>query len=115
MENVFDTITIQAAHEKAVAAGKQAAQAVSDQYFNGGDGGACGFSWVNAEKTRANSKQGKALASIGFRKDYTNSFQMWNKWWPGQSVDASYEGARAYAQVFEAETGIKMYAGSRLD
>tara|TARA_Y100000114_G_scaffold46763_1_gene42597 strand:+ start:1204 stop:1551 length:348 start_codon:yes stop_codon:yes gene_type:complete len=115
MENVFDTITMQAAHEKAITAGKKAAQAVSNTYFGGGDGGACGFSWVTAEKTRANSKQGKALAALGFRKDYTNSFQLWNKWWPGQSVDAGYEGARAYAQVFEAETGIKMYAGSRLD
>ena len=61
MENVFDTITMQAAHEKAITAGKKAAQAVSNTYFGGGDGGACGFSWVTAEKTRANSKQGKAL------------------------------------------------------
>ena len=111
----FDTVRVQMAHVKAMAEAQSAAQAFSDKYFNGGDGGACGFAWVNVYKVRSNSKLGKALAEVGFRKSYEGGLQQWNKWWPGQSVDAAEHGAVAYARVMQEELGVEAYAGSRLD
>ena len=112
----IDAVQVQAAHDKAMAAARAAAQAFSNKHFNGSDGGACGFAWVNVYKVRSNSKLGKALAEVGFRKDYSGSLQLWNKWWPGQSVDAAEHGATAYAVTLKQELGIEdIYAGSRLD
>lgn len=112
----FETIRVQMAHVKAMDAAQSAARAFSEKYFNGGDGGACGFAWVNVYKVRSNSKLGKALQEVGFRKSYTGGLQLWNKWWPGQSVDAAEHGATAYAAVMKEELGIEdIYSGSRLD
>ena len=112
----FETIRVQMAHVKAMDAAQAAARAFSEKYFNGGDGGACGFAWVNVYKVRSNSKLGKALQEVGFRKSYTGGLQLWNKWWPGQSVDAAEHGATAYAAVMKEELGIEdIYSGSRLD
>jgi hypothetical protein len=107
---------VEQAHVKAMAAAQKAARAFSDRHFNGGDGGACGFAWVDVYKIRSNSKMGKALQTVGFRKSYTGTLQLWNKWWPGQSIDAAEHGATAYAQVMKQELGIdNIYSGSRLD
>ena len=112
----IDAVQVQAAHEKAMAAARTAAQAFADRHTNGRDGGACGFAWVNVYKVRSNSKLGKALSAVGFRKSYTGGLQLWNSWWPGQSVDAADHGATAYAMVMKQELGIdEIYAGSRLD
>lgn len=112
----FETIRVQMAHVKALDAAQKAAQAFADRHMGGGDGGACGFAWVNIYKVRSNSKLGKALAEIGFSKAYGGGLQLWNKWWPGQSVDAAEHGAVAYATVMKEELGIEeCYAGSRLD
>jgi len=111
-----DHTQVAQAHIKALAAAQTAAKAFSDKHFGGSDGGACGFAWVNIYKVRSNSKLGKALAAVGFRKDYSGALQLWNKWWPGQSVDAADHGATAYAMVMKQELGIdEIYAGSRLD
>lgn len=106
---------VQLAHVKAMAAAQQAAQAFADKYFDGRDGGACGFAWVNCYKVRSNSKMGRALAEVGFRKDYGGGLQQWNRWWAGQSVDAAEHGAVAYAAVMKEELGLDFYSGSRLD
>ncbi len=112
----FETIKVQMAHVKALDAAQKAARAFADQHMNGSDGGACGFAWVDVYKVRSNSKLGKALAEVGFRKSYTGSLQLWNKWWPGQSIDAAEQGASAYAAVMKEELGLEScYAGSRLD
>ena len=111
----LETTMVQAAHAKAMSAAQLAAQAFSDKHFGGRDGGACGFAWVNVYKVRSNSKLGKALAEVGFRKDYSGALQLWNKWWPGQSVDAAEHGATAYAQVIAQELNLEAYSGSRLD
>ena len=111
----FETIKVQMAHVRALAAAQSAAKAFSDKHFDGRDGGPCGFAWVNIYKVRSNSKLGKALAEVGFRKSYDGGLQMWNKWWPGQSVDAAEHGAYAYAAVMKEELGGDFYAGSRLD
>ena len=112
----IDHTQVQAAHDKAMAAARTAAQAFSNKHFNGSDGGACGFAWVNVYKVRSNSKLGKALTTVGFRKSYTGGLQLWNAWWHGQSVDAAEHGATAYAITLKQELGIEdIYAGSRLD
>lgn len=112
----IEAAQVQAAHDRAMAAARQAAQAFALKHFNGSDGGACGFAWVNVYRVRSNSKLGKALTTVGFRKSYTGGLQLWNSWWPGQSVDAADHGATAYAMVMRQELGIEdVYAGSRLD
>lgn len=112
----FETIKVQMAHVKALDAAQKAARAFADLHMDGRDGGACGFAWVNVYGVRSNSKMGKALAEVGFRKDYTGSLQLWNKWWNGQSVDAAERGADAYAEVLREELGLdRCYSGSRLD
>jgi hypothetical protein len=112
----FETIRVQMAHVKALDAAQKAAKEFSNKHFNGGDGGACGFSWVNVYDVRSNSKVGKALGEVGFRKAYGGGLQLWNKWWGGQSVDAGEAGAYEYAKVLKEELGLeKVYGGSRLD
>ena len=112
----FETIRVQMAHVRALDAAQKAAKAFSERHFNGGDGGACGFAWVDVYGVRSNSKLGKALAEVGFRKSYQGSLQLWNKWWMGQSVDAAEHGATAYAAVIKEELGLdRCYSGSRLD
>lgn len=111
----FDTVKVQMAHVKALDAAQKAAQAFADKYMGGRDGGPCGFAWVNVYKVRSNSKLGKALAEVGFRKSYEGGLQQWNKWWAGQSVDAAEHGATAYAKVMQEELGLEAYSGSRLD
>jgi hypothetical protein len=111
----FETVKVQMAHVKAMDAAQKAAKAFSDKHFGGRDGGACGFAWVDVYKVRSNSKLGKALKEVGFSKSYTGSLQLWNKWWPGQSVDAAEHGATAYAAVIKEELKLEAYSGSRLD
>lgn len=116
MQATFETVRVQMAHVKALDAAQKAAQAFADKYMNGRDGGACGFAWVNVYKVRSNSKLGKALQTVGFSRSYTGGLQLWNKWWPGQSVDAAEHGATAYAITMKQELGIEdIYSGSRLD
>ena len=116
MTATFEAAQVQAAHAKALDAAQQAAKAFSEKHMGGRDGGACGFAWVDIYGVRSNSKLGKALAEVGFRKSYTKSLQLWNKWWPGQSIDAAEHGATAYAITMKQELGLEScYAGSRLD
>ena len=111
----FETIKVQMAHVKALDAAQKAAKAFADQHMGGRDGGPCGFAWVDVYKVRSNSKLGKALQSVGFRKSYTKSLQLWNPAKFGcQNIDTLEEGARAYAAVLKRH-GIEAYAGSRLD
>ena len=111
----FETIKVQMAHVKALDAAQKASQAFADRHMNGRDGGACGFAWVDVYKVRSNSKLGKALQAVGFRKSYTGSLQLWNPSKFGcQNIDTLETGARAYAEVLK-QHGIEAYAGSRLD
>lgn len=112
----FETIKVQMVHVKALDAAQKAAKAFADKHMGGGDGGACGFAWVDVYGVRSNSKLGKALKEVGFSKSYQGSMQLWNKWWPGQSIDAAEHGATAYAAVLKEELGLdRCYSGSRLD
>jgi hypothetical protein len=112
----FETVKVQMAHVRALAEAQAAAKAFADKHMGGRDGGACGFAWVTVHSVRSNSKMGKALQEIGFRKAYGGGLQLWNKWWPGQSIDAAEHGALAYAAVMKEELGLdRIYSDSRLD
>ena len=116
MQNIIDI------HTEAT---NSAQQAVSDFLYRwnkstGGNeyGGPmyCGFAWVDVSVERTNSKEAKALASIGFRKSYRpKTMTLWD---PakhhGQSMDCKEHGAQAYAEVLR-KYGFKAYMGSRAD
>jgi hypothetical protein len=76
----------------------------------------CGFAWVDVEVTRTNSKEAKALDSVGFRKSYRpKTMTLWDPaQHAGQSMDCKEVGARAYAEVLQKH-GFKAYMGSRAD
>jgi len=76
----------------------------------------CGFAWVDVEVTRTNSKEAKALESVGFRSSYRpKRMQLWDPaQHAGQSMDCKEVGARAYAEVLQ-RYGFKAYMGSRAD
>ena len=76
----------------------------------------CGFAWVDVAVTRSNSKEAKALESVGFRKSYRpQTMQLWDPaQHRGQSMDCKEVGAQAYAQVLQ-KYGIQAYMGSRAD
>ena len=115
MINSVEQLLVQKAHSRAMAEAQLAAGDFANRYMGGRDGGPCGFAWVNVHKVRSNSKLGRALAEVGFRRSYEGGLQQWNKWWQGQSVDAAEHGAVAYARVMQEELGVEAYAGSRLD
>ena len=102
-------------HAEASKAAADAAAKFFQEKLGGRDQYACGFAWVDVYKVRSNSKLGKALQAVGFRKSYTKSLQLWNPAKFGcQNIDTLEEGARAYAAVLKKH-GIEAYAGSRLD
>lgn len=102
-------------------AAQAAAKELADKYYDGRDGGACGFAWVEVyPESKGNTKLGKQerefLKSMGFRPGFGGpAFQMWDPAkWPGQSIDCKEAGASAAAAVLK-KYGFKAYAASRLD
>ena len=76
----------------------------------------CGFAWVDVSVDRTNSREAKALESVGFRKSYRpKTMTLWD---PakhnGQSMDCKEVGAQAYAEVLR-KYGYRAYMGSRAD
>jgi hypothetical protein len=76
----------------------------------------CGFAWVDVSVDRTNSREAKALASVGFRKSYrAKTMTLWDPaQHRGQSMDCKEVGAQAYAEVLR-KYGFKAYMGSRAD
>ena len=76
----------------------------------------CGFAWVDVNVGRTNSKEAKALATVGFKKSYrAKTMTMWDPaQHNGQSMDCKEVGAQAYADVLR-KYGFKAYMGSRAD
>lgn len=102
-------------HQQATAAAQTAANKFFQERLGGQDQYACGFAWVNVYKVRSNSKLGKALQAVGFKKSYDGGLQLWNPSGHNcQNVDTKEHGAVAYATVLK-QHGIEAYAGSRLD
>lgn len=79
-----------------------------------GEPGYCGFAWVTVRE-KGSTKLGRALKSMGFRKEYGGGLSLWN---PGgsftQSMDIKEAGAQAYADVLR-QYGIDAYMSSRAD
>lgn len=102
-------------HQQAEAAAQAAASKFFTEKLGGQDQFACGFAWVTVHNVRSNSKVGKALQAVGFRRAYGGGLQLWNPSKFGcQNVDTLEHGAMAYATVLK-QHGIEAYAGSRLD
>ena len=101
-------------------AARAASKDCADKYYDGKDGGACGFAWVSIyPEHKGNTKAGKAeralLKELGFRPSYDRDFQRFNPGdWMGQSIDIKEAGAVAAANVLKKH-GFRAYAGSRLD
>jgi len=76
----------------------------------------CGFAWVDVSVTRTNSKEAKALESVGFRPSWRpKQMQLWDPaQHRGQSMDCKEVGAQAYAEVLRKH-GFTAYMGSRAD
>ena len=98
-----------------------ASRTLADKYYEGRDGGACGFAWVEVyPKNKGNTKLGKqertVLKEMGFRLDWTGkAFQLWDPaGWPGQSIDIKEAGATAAANVLR-KYGFRAYSAGRLD
>jgi hypothetical protein len=78
------------------------------------EGGVCGFAWVNVYGIRSNSKLGKVLAALGFRKSsYEKAHQFW-VFDGGQSMERKEAYAFAMAKVLR-EAGLRAYADCRMD
>ena len=117
----FDTVKVQMIHTEATSAAKAAVAKLLDEW-NASTGGNqygepmyCGFAWVDI-KVRSNSKLGKALQSVGFRKSWQGGIlQLWDPaQHRGQSMDCKEAGAQAYAAVWK-NYGVNMTWGSRAD
>jgi hypothetical protein len=94
-----------------------AANEATNRYLseNGENPMGCGFAWVDV-KVRGNTKVGKFLKTVGFKKPYVGTgLSLWN---PSasftQDMDAKVAGARAFADVLNA-AGIPASVGCRLD
>ena len=117
----FDAVKVQMIHTEATSAAKVAVKKMLDEWNEKTGGNQygepmyCGFAWVDI-KERSNSKLGKALQGVGFRKSWQSGvLQLWDPaQHRGQSMDCKEAGAEAYAEVLR-NYGIKAYAGSRAD
>ena len=102
---------IESIHSTAKAA---AEKAEADFRARHGEPGYCGFAWV-VVREKASTKLGRALKTVGFRKEYGGGLSIWN---PGgsftQSMDIKEAGAQAYAEVLR-QHGIDAYMSSRAD
>ena len=117
----FDLVKVQMIHAEATSAARAAVAKMLDEW-NASTGGNqygepmyCGFAWVDV-KVRSNSKLGKALQAVGFRKSWQGGvLQLWDPaQHRGQSMDCKEVGASAYASVWRSY-GVDMYMGSRAD
>jgi len=102
-------------------AAQYAAKQRADERYEGRDGGACGFAWVEVyPANKGNTKLGKAeraqLKEMGFKPGFGGpAYQIWDPAkWPGQSIDCKEAGSSAAANVLR-KYGFRAYAGSRLD
>jgi hypothetical protein len=108
---VIDLNNLESIHNTAKAAAEQAEAEFRAKY---GEPGYCGFAWV-VVREKASTKLGRALKTLGFRKEYGGGLSLWN---PGgsytQSMDIKEAGAQAYAETLR-KFGIDAYMSSRAD
>lgn len=103
---------IKTAHEVACGEARMEARVLEEMH---GDGYPCGFAWVQSY-VKGNTKEGKALKALGFKKSYSGGYTLSN---PGdtfvQNVDIKEAVCQKYVDIFGKLTGIKLYVSSRLD
>lgn len=101
------------AHNEAIMAARKATE---DFLAKHGDRDSCGFAWVTSWE-KGNTKLGRAMVKLGFRKSYGGGYQLWNpsgSW--TQAITAKEEGARAYVDTMKKYfPELKLSAGSRMD
>lgn len=103
-------------HAEALETARIAADDFFERVLGGEDKMACGFAWVEVPSAKGNTKLGKKLAQMGFRKCYGRKGMMiWNPSGHGaQNVDTKFHGAVAYASVLQ-KYDIEAIAMDRLD
>ena len=103
---------IKTAHEVACGEARMEARVLEEMH---GDGYPCGFAWVQSY-VKGNTKEGKALKALGFKKSYTGGYQLWN---PSgtmvQNMNIKEAACQKYVDIFGKLTGIKLYVNSRMD
>ena len=101
------------AHNEAIMAARKATE---DFLAKHGDRDCCGFAWVTSWE-KGNTKLGRAMVKLGFRKSYGGGYQLWNpsgSW--TQAITAKEEGAQAYVNTMKKYfPELKLSAGSRMD
>jgi hypothetical protein len=107
---------IRAIHQEASEAAYAAASKFFNEQLGGEDRLAFGFAWVEVPGAKGNTRLGKKLAELGFRKNYgSRGMMLWN---PSdhyaQNVNTKFHGAVAYARVLSAH-GIEAVAMDQLD
>lgn len=114
MTTTVSAEAIEEIHFEATRAAEQAAAKFFQEKLGGQDQMCCGFAWVTVFE-KGNTKVGRQLKAVGFRRAYDGGLQLWNPSKFGcQNVDTLEAGAQAYAEVLK-KYGIKAYADSRLD
>jgi len=102
--------------EQAIRQGLAAARTAAAEWLaKHGDRDCCGFGWTDVYHVRSNSRLGRLLISLGFRKSYSGTLQYWD---PSQSYTQSITAKEVAAQVLAdalTQLGLTAYAGSRMD
>ena len=112
---VFSAEELKAIQAQANREAQKAAQEYLDKYFQGHDGGACGFAWVEIYGIKGNTRQGRQFKKAGIERSYCRVLSMWNPSGMSiQSIDAKEAGALAAAKVWR-EYGFNAFPCSRLD
>lgn len=106
-------VTLQFAHDQAIMAARKATE---DFLAKHGSRDACGFAWVSCYE-KGNTKLGRQIAKLGYRKSEGVGFQLWNpsgSW--TQAITAKEEGAQAYVNTMKKYfPELKLSANSRMD
>ena len=107
---------IEAIHAEALTEARRAAERFFTERLGGRDQFACGRAWVDLPDVRGNTRLGKKLLSMGFKKPYGRKGLYFSdpSRMPVQNVDTLFHGAVAYARVLES-WGIHAVADSNLD
>ena len=71
---------------------------------------------LGTELCKGNTKEGKALKAVGFKKSYSGGYTLSN---PGetfvQNMNIKEAVCEKYVEIFGKLTGIKLYVSSRMD
>ena len=111
---VFSAEKLKAIQAQANLEAVRAAQDYLNKCFQGRDGGACGFAWVEIYGIKGNTRQGRQFKKAGIERNYCRVLSMFNPSGMSiRSIDAKEAGALAAAEVWR-EHGFNAFACSRI-